>query len=81
MIVEKKYSVLYNDVKAITLLVFADDISISTSDNIFGTDDYDELVDFIYTNNLYLEDNSKINFDKLKTYKEDVEETLFKYDD
>ena len=80
-VVENKYCVLYNNIKCITLMFFGDNISVSTSDNAYGTDNYADFVDFIYDNNLYLDDASNINFNKLKQYKEDVEETLFKYDD
>jgi hypothetical protein len=47
----------------------------------FGTDSYQDLVDFIYNNNLYEDDKSNINYKKLNSLDENVEETLLKYDD
>ncbi len=80
-IIEKKYCVLYTHDKAILKLLFADNQSISTPHNAFGTNNYQDLVDFIYNNNLYEDDKSNINYKKLNRLEENVEETLLKYDD
>jgi hypothetical protein len=80
-IVEKKYCVIYDDQKAIINLFFSDNNSVNTRLNIYGTNDYNDLVDFIYSNNLYEKNKSRINYSTLKQVQKDVEETLFKYDD
>ena len=80
-IVEKKYCVLYNDDKSIKCLFFGLNQSINTTHNIFGTDNYQDLIDYIYDNNLYEDDNSLINYSKLKIVEDSVEQTLFNYND
>ena len=80
-IIEKKYCVLYTHDKAILKLLFADNQSISTPHNAFGTNNYQDLVDFIYNNNLYVDDKSSINYQELGSLGKNIEKTLFKYDD
>jgi hypothetical protein len=80
-IIEKKYCVLYNSDKSILTLLFSKNQSINTLHKSFGTDSYQDLVDFIYNNNLYEDDKSNINYKKLNRVEENVEETLLKYDD
>jgi|TARA_R110000803_G_C11947933_1_gene317337 hypothetical protein len=80
-IIEKKYCVLYNSDKSILTLLFSKNQSINTLHKSFGTDSYQDLVDFIYNNNLYEDDKSNINYKKLNRLEENVEETLLKYDD
>ena len=80
-IIEKKYCVLYNSDRSILTLLFSKNQSINTLHKSFGTDSYQDLVDFIYNNNLYEDDKSNINYKKLNRVDENVEETLLKYDD
>tara|TARA_R110000824_G_scaffold6362_2_gene29504 strand:- start:7562 stop:7810 length:249 start_codon:yes stop_codon:yes gene_type:complete len=80
-IIEKKYCVLYNSDRSILTLLFSKNQSINTLHKSFGTDSYQDLVDFIYNNNLYEDDKSNINYKKLNRLEENVEETLLKYDD
>tara|TARA_B110000977_G_scaffold43781_1_gene59387 strand:- start:5455 stop:5703 length:249 start_codon:yes stop_codon:yes gene_type:complete len=80
-IIEKKYCVLYNSDRSILTLLFSKNQSINTLHKSFGTDSYQDLVDFIYNNNLYEDDKSNINYKKLNRVEENVEETLLKYDD
>ncbi len=80
-ILQNKYCVLYNDDKSIRELFFGLNQSINTPHNIFGTDNYQDLVDYINNNNLYQDENSLIEYEKLKKLEEGVEETLFSYDD
>ena len=80
-IVQNKYCVLYNDDKSIKELFFGLNQSINTKHNIFGTDNYQDLVDYINNNNLYEDENSLVNYEKLKRVEDSVEETLFNYDD
>jgi len=80
-IVQNKYCVLYNDDKSIRELFFSLNQSINTKHNIFGTDNYQDLVDYINNNNLYEDENTIIDYEKLKSVEDSVEETLFNYDD
>tara|TARA_R110000744_G_scaffold252395_2_gene368183 strand:+ start:484 stop:732 length:249 start_codon:yes stop_codon:yes gene_type:complete len=80
-IIEKKYCVLYTQDKAIITLMFAENQSISTSHNAFGTNNYQDLVNFIYDDNLYEDNKSSINYKKLNRLEKNVKKTLFKYDD
>ncbi len=80
-IVQNKYCILFNDDKSIKELFFASNQSINTRDNIFGTNNYQDLVDYINNNSLYEDENSLIEYEKLKNIEEGVEETLFSYDD
>ena len=80
-IVEKKYCVIYDDDKAVKYLFFGLNQSINTPHNAFGTNVYQDLVDYIYDNNLYEDDKSNIDYKALKETEESVEETLFKFDD
>ena len=80
-IVQNKYCVLFNDDKSIIELFFDVNQSINTPHNIFGTENYQDLVDYINNNNLYEDENSFVDYEKLKKLEEGVEETLFNYDD
>ena len=80
-IVQNKYCVLYNDNKSIKELFFDVNQSINTPHNIYGTNNYQDLVDYINNNNLYEDENTIIDYEKLKKVEEGVEETLFNYDD
>ena len=80
-ILQNKYCVLYNDDKSIKELFFGLNQSINTPHNIFGTNNYQDLVDYINNNNLYEDENSLVDYEKLKKVEESVEETLFNYDD
>tara|TARA_R110001592_G_scaffold225319_1_gene481138 strand:- start:237 stop:485 length:249 start_codon:yes stop_codon:yes gene_type:complete len=80
-IVEKKYCVIYNDDKSIKEFFFGINQSINTPHNSFGTDNYQDLVDYIYNNNLYENDESYIDYSKLKNIEQSVEQTIFNYDD
>lgn len=80
-IVQNKYCVLYNDDKSIRELFFALNQSTNTPHNIFGTNNYQDLVDYINNNNLYVDENSLVDYEKLKKVEDSVEETLFNYDD
>ena len=81
VVVQNKYCVLYNDDKSIKELFFGLNQSIYTPHNIFGTNNYQDLVDYINNNNLYEDENSLVDYEKLKRVEDSVEETLFKYDD
>ncbi len=76
----KKYKLFYSSDKSIKFVFFGDSHSV-TPFIVFETDNYNELVNYIYDENLYEDKNSKINYDNLKIVKDDVESTLFKYDD
>ena len=80
-ILQNKYCVLYNDDKSIKELFFGLNQSINTPHNIFGTNNYQDLVDYINNNNLYEDKNSLVDYEKLKKVEDSVEETLFNYDD
>lgn len=80
-IVEKKYCVLYNDDKSIKEFFFGINQSINTPHNSFATDNYQDLVDYIYNNNLYEDKNTYIDYLKLKKIEQSVEQTIFNYDD
>ncbi len=80
-VVENKYCVLYNDDKSIKELFFGLNQSINTPHNIYGTNNYQDLVDYINNNNLYEDENSLVDYEKLKRVEDSVEETLFNYDD
>lgn len=80
-IVENKYCILYNNDKSIRELFFGLNQSINTSLNIFGTNNYQDLVDYIYDNNLYEDENTRIDYKTLKFVEDSVEETLLNYDD
>ena len=80
-ILQNKYCVLYNDDKSIKELFFGLNQSINTPHNIFGTNNYQDLVDYINNNNLYEDENSLVDYEKLKKVEDSVEETLFNYDD
>ena len=80
-IIEKKYCVLYNSDKSILTLIFAENQNIVTPHNAFGTNNYQDLVDYIYNNNLYVDDKSSIDYQKLSRLEKNIEKTLFKYDD
>lgn len=76
----KKYQIIYSSDKAIKYVLFGNSFTV-TKFSLFETNDYDTLVNYIYDENLYTDKNSKINYNDLKTVKDDVESTLFKYDD
>jgi hypothetical protein len=80
-VVQNKYCVLYNNDKSIIELFFDVNQSINTPHNIFGTDNYQDLVDYINNNNLYEDENSFVDYKRLKNVENSVEETLFNYDD
>jgi hypothetical protein len=48
---------------------------------VFETDTYNELVNYIYDENLYEDKNSYIDYETLKQVEVNVKETLLKYDD
>jgi hypothetical protein len=77
---KKKYQVIYSQDKAIKFIFFGDNLT-STSFLGFDTDNYQQLVNYIYDENIYLNETSRIDFDYLKMEQNDVETTLFKYDD
>ena len=80
-IVVNKYCVLYNNDKSIKGFLFGANQSVNTTHNIFGTNNYQDLVDYINQNNLYEDENSLVDYKELKNVEEGVEETLFSYDD
>ena len=80
-ILQNKYCVLYNDDKSIKELFFGLNQSINTPHNIFGTNNYQDLVDYINNNNLYEDENSLVDYKRLEEVQDSVEETLFNYDD
>jgi len=80
-VVENKYCVLYNNDKSIKELFFGLNQCIATPHNIYGTDNYQDLVDYINNNNLYEDENSLVDYKRLEEVQDSVEETLFNYDD
>ncbi len=76
----KKYQIIYSSDKTIKYVLFGNCFTV-TKFIVFETDNYNELVNYIYDENLYEDKNSKINYEKLKQVEEDVKETLIKYDD
>lgn len=74
------YVVVYKSNKQIYTIKFGD-LRVSTSKEIYASNDYDDFVNFIYDNQLYLNEKSKVNFKHLKRVIPNVEETLFLYDD
>lgn len=80
-IVVNKYCVLYNNDKSIKGFLFGANQSVNTTHNIFGTNNYQDLVDYIYNNNLFQDNHTNIDYKKLKRIEENVEQTLFNFDD
>ena len=80
-IVLNKYCVLYNDDKSIKALFFGSNQSVNTPHSIYATNNYQDLVDYINDNNLYEDENTFIDYKKLKRVEESVEQTLLNYDD
>jgi hypothetical protein len=80
-IVVNKYCVLYNNDKSIKGFLFGANQSVNTTHNIFGTNNYQDLVDYIYNNNLFQDNHTNIDYNKLKRIEENVEQTLFNFDD
>lgn len=78
---EKKYCVSYDDLKAIKTVVFNQSSVLYTHFNMFDTNKYEDLVDFIYNNNLYANKESYIDYSQLSEVEPTIKETLFKYDD
>jgi len=76
----KKYQIFYSSDKSIKFIIFGDSYSV-TPFLVFETDNYNELVNYIYDENLYEDKNSHIDYQTLKVVEDDVESTLFKYDD
>lgn len=76
----KKYKLFYSNDKSIKFVFFGDSYSV-TPFIVFETDTYNELVNYIYDENLYEDKNSHIDYERLKQVEEDVKETLMKYDD
>lgn len=76
----KKYQIIYSSDKKIKFVFFGDSYSV-TPFLVFETDNYNELVNYIYDENLYEDKNSYIDYETLKQVEEDVKETLIKYDD
>ena len=70
-IVLNKYCVLYNDDKSIKALFFGSNQSVNTPHSIYGTNNCD----------LYEDENTFIDYKKLKRVEESVEQTLLNYDD
>ena len=80
--VNNKYSLAYDNNKCILCVFIADDsVLASRKHNIYGTNNYQDLVDFIYDNNLYEGDDSNIDYVSLEKREENITNTLFKYDD
>lgn len=76
----KKYKLFYSSDKSIKFIFFGDSYSV-TPFIVFETDTYGELVNYIYDENLYIDKFTKLDYETLKVVEDDVESTLFKYDD
>lgn len=74
------YKLVYNDKNQIEHLSFGSSHLI-TKKNFFATEDFNELVNFIYDNNIYCLQQKNINYKTLEEQIEGVEKLLFKYDD
>ena len=81
--VNNKYSLVYDNQKCILGVFIADNNSVlaSRNHNLYGSNNYQDFIDFIYDNNLYEGDDSKIDFERLEKRQENITNTLFKYDD
>ena len=80
--VNNKYCLLYDNQKCILGVFIADNgVLESRKHNLYGTNNYQDLVDFIYNNNLYEGDDSHIDYENLEIAEENITNTLFKYDD
>jgi len=80
--VNNKYCLLYDNQKCILGVFIADNgVLVSRYHNLYGTNTYQDLVDFIYNNNLYEGDDSNIDYQNLERKEENITNTLFKYDD
>ncbi len=77
----KQYTVIYNNHKRIEIILCNKNSNIITKNNFFTTDVYQELIDFIYNNNLFKDNDLLINYDELEELQPNAKETLFKYDD
>ena len=76
----KKYQIIYSIDKTIKYVLFGNSFTV-TKFLAFETNDYDTLVNYIYNENLYIDESTKLDYESLKAVKDDVESTLFKYDD
>ena len=76
------YIVTYNDEKIIDK-IFIQDVTYITRFDTKGyvATDYDDLVDYIYNNKLYLDKNKTYNWNQNISIKSDFLETIFKKDD
>lgn len=80
--VNNKYCLVYNNQKCILGVFIADNgVLASRYHNLYGSNNYQDFVDFIYNNNLYEGDDSNINYVSLEKKEENIRNTLFKYDD
>jgi len=76
------YIVTYNDEKIIDKIFIQDVTYITRYDkNGYVATDYDDLVDYIYNNKLYLDKNKTYNWNQNISIKSDFLETIFKKDD
>lgn len=79
-VAKKKYQIIYSSDKKIKYVLFGNSFTV-TKFLIFETDTYNELVNYIYNENLYIDESTKLDYESLKAVEDDVESTLFKYDD
>lgn len=80
--VNNKYCIVYNAQNCILgVFIHNNGVLSSRYNNLYGTNNYQDLVDFIYNNNLYEGDESLINYKSLEKKEENITNTLFKYDD
>ena len=81
VIADKKFIVIYDNYKLIKSIISSKGNVVHTKLNIFGSDKYSEFKNYIYDNNLYEGNASKINYSELEKVQKNMSTTLFKFDD
>ena len=61
----KKYQIIYSSNKEIKYVLFGNSFTV-TKFLIFETDTYNELVNYIYNENLYINEHTKLDYESLK---------------
>lgn len=80
-IVNKKFCVIYDDLKLIKSIVSVKDNVLFSKWNVYGTNTYNQFKTFVNDNNLYFDNTSKIKYNELEKIQKNITTTLFKYDD
>lgn len=80
-IANKKFCVIYDDLKLIKSIVSVKDNVLFSKWNVYGTNTYNQFKTFVNDNNLYFDNTSKIKYNELEEIQKNITTTLFKYDD